>query len=581
MKNRKWLIIVAGIALSGLLYVSFGLLVYLQPILQLTLEETFPVSAAAHHVGGLLYHEDFSEPRKIAITDVNRDVFVESFECIVEDGFLKAKGSLIGIPESDNEQLYLLHYPLWENDPDYESSVLVSDKKTRVFCLETEIDDNDADSVLYDRFQIAVLKEGDIFPIGNVVYICNPAGYADYQASFPKADSKKGLLIDPMHLSSEWENPLGLKHAIYNIPLSLIMGESPNPDLPTVWYEYHGKEYPMNGAYLAMYDYVFGLFAKNDIVTTAVVLLDKTPQTECLIHPNARGGEGYYYMCNTSDEESCETLEAVLTFLADRYRDDEHGYIHNWIIGNEVNVRKWNYFDYTDLDTYTKAYCDEFRIAYTAIRSRNANARVYISLDQQWDKDLEDDKSFYDAKDLLDTFARTMREEGDIYWGLAFHPYSVPLTWPKFWELSAKSEDLVRKQMGTPMISMLNIGVLTNYMKLSRMREPDGDVRHILLSEQGFPATQGESVQAAAIAYAYYIADENEYIDALLLSRETDAASEVKQGLSLGLYDGSGNRRISYEVFKDMDDEDGRKDTEFLLPTLGAKSWEDALSWAE
>lgn len=39
----------------------------------------------------------------------------------------------------------------------------------------------------------------------------------------------------------------------------------------------------------------------------------------------------------------------------------------------------------------------------------------------------------------------------------------------------------------------------------------------------------------AAFAYAYYIAENNQYIDAMILSRETDAAEEVAQGLALGL----------------------------------------------
>ncbi len=583
MNKRKLLAILGGILLTILLLFAFNLLVYLAPVLHIDLGERSPVeevvTGIGTEIGGLITtHEEIELPT-MEVTDDNRELFVEAFECVIEGGLLKAKGSLLGLPQSDDGELYLLHYPIWETEHDYEEAILASDDKSRVFCIATEIDDDGDESLLYDRYQIAIRLDGEIFPIGNEVYITTPEDLASYKDPFPEAESKKGLLLDPMHLHANWDNPLSVKQAIYNIPLSLIIGESTAPDVPTQYYEYHGKEYAFNGVYLEMYDFVFGTLTRNDIVTTAVILNDLKDRTKPLIHPNTKDGKGYYYMVDTTDEEGCELFEAVLTYLADRYHDEKHGLISNWIIGNEVNVRQWNYMDYTDLETYTDAYAREFRLAYSAIRSRNANARIYISLDQQWDKDATDVKSYYDAKDLLDIFAGQIRAGGDIDWGLAFHPYSVPMTWPKFWELSAKSEDLVRDQSGTPMISMSNIDVLTDYMHLSRMRAPDGSIRHILLSEQGFPASNGESVQAAAIAYAYYIAEDNKYIDALLLSRETDAPEEVLKGLSLGLYTSTGTPRASVEVFRCMDDEDGKDRTSHLLDTIGASDWDEALEW--
>ncbi len=582
MNRRKWLAILGGILLTILLLFAFNLLVYLGPLLHLDLGSRSPieevVTGIGSEIGGLIPHEEIELPT-MEVTDDNRELFVEAFECVIEGGLLKAKGSLMGLPESDDDELYLLHYPIWETEHDLEQAILTSDEKSRVFCLATEIDDDGEESVLFDRYQIAIKQNGEIVPIGNEVYITRPENLADYQEPFAEAESKKGLLIDPMHLTADWNNPLDVKQAIYNIPLSLIIGESTAPDVPTKYYEYHGKEYAFNGVYLQMYDFVFSTLTRNEIVTTAVILNDLKDRTKPLIHPDTKEGKGYYYMVNTTDKESCELFEAVLTFLADRYTDEKHGLISNWIIGNEVNVRQWNYMDYTDLETYTNAYVREFRLAYTAIRSRNANARVFISLDQQWDKDLTEAKTFYDAKDLLDEFAQQIRSGGDIDWGLAFHPYSVPMTWPKFWELSAKSEDLVRDQSGTPMISMSNIDVLTDYMHLSRMRAPDDSIRHILLSEQGFPASNGENVQAAAIAFAYYIAEDNKYIDALLLSRETDAPEEVLKGLSLGLYTCTGTPRSSVEIFRCMDNEDGMEKTAHLLDTIGASDWDEALEW--
>lgn len=57
------------------------------------------------------------------------------------------------------------------------------------------------------------------------------------------------------------------------------------------------------------------------------------------------------------------------------------------------------------------------------------------------------------------------------------------------------------------------------------MRDAGGNVRHIILSEEGFTsksATRGDvyDIQAAAFAYAYYLVDNNPYIDAFILNRQ-------------------------------------------------------------
>lgn len=60
--------------------------------------------------------------------------------------------------------------------------------------------------------------------------------------------------------------------------------------------------------------------------------------------------------------------------MAERYSgaDYKHGRVSNWIVGNEVNNNKnWNYVGPMDLASYTKLYEKNFRVAYTAIKSRS------------------------------------------------------------------------------------------------------------------------------------------------------------------------------------------------------------------
>ena len=84
----------------------------------------------------------------------------------------------------------------------------------------------------------------------------------------------------------------------------------------------------------------------------------------------------------------------------------------------------------------------------------------------------------------------------------------------------------------SPVVNMLNLSVLTDYLQQAQFRTRSGEVRHVILSEQGFTSTSAtrgttEDLQAAAIAYAYYIADSNPYIDAFIMSRQVDAPSEM------------------------------------------------------
>jgi hypothetical protein len=89
----------------------------------------------------------------------------------------------------------------------------------------------------------------------------------------------------------------------------------------------------------------------------------------------------------------------------------------------------------------------------------------------------------------------------------------------------------------------------------------------------GYSSTQGEAMQAAAFAYAYYIIASNPYIDSFLLNRQTDAPEEVAQGLAFGLnYHGGGRKQI-FEVFKYIDTPDHERYTEFAKAIIGISNW--------
>lgn len=505
------------------------------------------------------------------------DIQVLSCEVLSDGKHFALSGEGRRIPENDDGRLYLFALEVYEEEIPEGEEPIAQTEAAASFTLTAEVNEFQEDSRLYDKFVVAVKHNGRYEAVSTPRYITNPEALADYTEPFPETESIKGLLVDSQKLGTTELEELGVRQAVYNIPLSRLLGPTTDRNYPTITYTYNGKEYELNGRVVNEYDYVFSTLTAKGIVTTAILLNDKSDEWPQMIHPLSRDGDAYYYAFNAAEEEGCEYLAAVVSFLAERYRDTEHGTVMNWIVGNEINVRSlWNYMKYVDLKTYVREYARAFRICYNVIKSINANARVYISLDQQWNRELTSDSS-YNSRDILDEFNAQISAEGNIDWGLAHHPYSVPMTWPKFWELSEEDEKLVRGSEDTAMVTIYNIDVVTDYMQKEEFLTPDGEVRSILLSEMGFTSAYGEEIQAAAFAYAYFIAENNPYIDALILSRETDAAEEVAQGLALGLSYQNGRKKMIYDVFKYIDTEQAEEYTEFALDYIGVSDWSGVL----
>ena len=207
----------------------------------------------------------------------------------------------------------------------------------------------------------------------------------------------------------------------------------------------------------------------------------------------------------------------------------------------------------------------------------NGNARVYISLDQQWGKSLYS-KNGYSSKEILDEFNRNIKAGGNINWGVAQHPYNYPLTSAKAWSTSGKAGSYVLNSETTPVITIKNIHVLTDYLQKEEYLTDSGQVRHVILSEMGYTSSAGQDLQAASFVYAYKVIESNQYIDSMLFSRQTDAASEVSQGLALGINTLGGGRKSIYNAFKYVDTAESAAYTDFALRVIGISSWGEVIS---
>lgn len=497
-------------------------------------------------------------------------------ECMIMENDaskIKVSGVLEGIPNADSEDLYLFALNTYENSISDGAEPIDTyriEKTNPRFTLFANVNHKQASTRLFKKFVVAAKRNGRYQILGTSRYVTNPEALARVN-TYQRASSVKGLIVDPNRLHGNELDDLGVKQGAYNLPLGYIMGGTSYAGNPTIHYEYGGKTYAFNGQAIAEFDIVFGTLARKGIQATAVILNNSNGAYPEMIHPNARGrGSAPYYMFNGSDADGVNALAAAVTFLAERY-SGAHGTISNWIVANEINATKeWNTYASVDHYTYTDEYAKGFRVIYNAIKSVNGSAKIYMPLDQRWKRNRNDGD--YDGRDILDDFNSIIKAKGNINWDLAVHPYPVPLTDANFWN-GGWNAKYTSQSVDTPMLNMKNINVVTDYMSGANFRREDGSTRQVFLSEVGFTSTSGETVQAAAIAYAYYIADKNPMVNGLIINRETDSAVEIAQGLAVGLTHPNGAHKRAYDVYKHLDMSDSLEYTSFALDVIGADSW--------
>lgn len=518
-----------------------------------------------------------NRPPSVELTEENADKFVSIDSCLIDttSSTIRLQMSAEGIPVSDDKYYYLFALRSYEDTIPQDRSPLQEEYK------DTEVEFRFArhftgtESGVFRKFVVAVKKEGEYVTVSNAHYITNPGVVSKYKSNGEKPATKKGLLVDPEKLRGSELDDLGVKHAAYNIPISRILGQSGSDIYPTINYTYNGKHYAFNGQVMSEYDLVFSTLTNKGIEITAIILNDVSVSYPQLIHPLARSGIGTapYYAFNATDEAGTEYLAAIGAFLSERYsgRANGRGLVANWVIGNEINARKeWNYMEYVGLESYVKEYVKAYRVFYNSIKSINSACNIYISLDQQWNRNISTSRN-YDARDVLDEFNRQIKAEGNIDWGLAIHPYNVPLTSVQTWA----SSKYVKNSADTSMVTMANIHVVTDYLEKEEFLTTDGEVRSVILSEQGYTSLKGEQQQAAAIVHAYKIAEANQHIDSIIFSRQTDAIEEIAQGLALGINHPDGSHKYAYNIFKYMDTDQQESYTDFAKSIIGISDWSE------
>ena len=393
---------------------------------------------------------------------------------------------------------------------------------------------------------------------------------ATYNYAFPTAQTKKGLQVKD-GMEDDASN-LGVKHAVVNIALNHVASGS------GIEYQYQGKTYYMNTGYIHELDRQIKELHNRGMVLTAVIVLQWNYQQQDLILPGARSYGYNLYGWNTQEATGKQHLEAICSFLANRYAAPDMGVV-NWICGNEVNAWKdYHYSGSVGFDQYMEYYAQAYQLLYNCVKHAYSNGRIYMSIDHTWTYNRR--ANCYTSKSVLDRFAQLMNQKGISDWMIAFHPYPAPELQSDFWN---RTLDVIDSE-NSPIITMANLSYFTEYVKKNY-----GAGKRIILSECGFTSvTNGndrQDIQAAAIAYGYYLAEANDMVDSFVVHRQVDHSAETQQGFHLGLWtckpgstETADSKKQAYDVFKYMDTKQYMTYTKFALPLIKKNSWKQAVS---
>ncbi|HEX2748256.1 MAG TPA: DUF5722 domain-containing protein, partial [Verrucomicrobiales bacterium] len=351
---------------------------------------------------------------------------------------------------------------------------------------------------------------------------------------FPSPPDIKGLQVQ----MNEDAIALGIHHAGINVNLTQLLDMAHNPGNPVR--KAGGREFSLNEGYLQSLDRQIKPLSDKGIVVYLILLTypSKDPVRDAItIHPGSR--KDYRYSVgafNSGTEDGRAYLEAVTGFLAERWNgaSPDHGRVWGWIVGNEVNSH-WLWYNLGRMEPaeVVSEYEKAFRIVHRAVKAASANARLYIPFDHHWSISMAgiSAQEATSGKAFLDAFAAKVKERGGFDWHVAAHPYPEDLGNPRAW-----ADKTVTFDDNTPKVTFKNLEVLCRHLERPELLW-QGKPRRVILSEQGFHTLarpDGETLQAAAYAYAWEKCRRLPLVDAFIYHRHVDHSQEG--GLRLGLW---------------------------------------------
>lgn len=418
-------------------------------------------------------------------------------------------------------------------------------------------------------------------PLGPRHFVDDFSRLPTWDFTFPWPHSKKGVTC-PVNLPDL--RALGVKYVDTNLLLSSLLDwRSPNPE--ATW-EVDGRRVGINLQYVRRFDEQIKAMNEAGINVTLIILngVPTAPDpANPLIHPHTDLAHAPNHLgaINVTDLRGLRCFRAAMEYLAHRYSapGNPHGWVSGYIIGNELQSHwVWHNTGRLPPAEFVRDYANQLRIAWLAVRRYHSRVRVYVSMDHHWRLRPDPDplKSL-GGDEFLERLNALTKTEGDFPWNVAFHPYPENLFHPQFWR-----DKTAVLGFDTWRVTFKNLEVLPAFLAQERFR-CHGVPRRIILSEQGFNCLDqpdGEAIQAAAYAAAYYKISRMDAIDAFILHRHVDHRAEG--GLHLGLWScrqtgphaGAPDRkRLLWKIFRAADTPEWKQAFAFAKPILGIEDW--------
>lgn len=451
----------------------------------------------------------------------------------------------------------------------------------------------DGSDRLYDQF--VAVADGHL--LGGAHYVDDYAFTPISDLPYPQADSKKGLVVAQLTDDAE---ELGVSHSIVNVSINRIMVPERGEAGETIEFTSGGRTWFFDADRVRDLDREFRVLTDNGVIPSIILkILEPRPGDGVvgdLVHPDAVPDQvpGQQFAVNTKTADGVAAFTAAMEFMTRRWTrpDGEYGLVPHWIVGNEVDAAyKWMNMGDQSLQDYVEFYGRAVRIVDQASRGAYGHARTYVPLTYCWtvvcgtNPDPEQPTRYYEGRDIIEELNANLKAEGDVDWGVAYHPYPEDLLDPRVWE-----DDEVTPDFDTTKITPKNLQVLPTYMAQPHLAFR-GDRRSLAATEWGCntpsPSQEDLADQAACYAYVYYRMRFTEGIEWFNYFRDLDYELTSSSPVQWGLWatdpeqpDANqpvGEPKPIYDVAKFIDTERSLEVTEFAKEIIGIQDWTEAI----
>ncbi len=328
----------------------------------------------------------------------------------------------------------------------------------------------------------------------------------------------------------------------WNQALFMVSGDCPN----AIPYEYDGETYYFNRAEVENVDAQMqrvwrrGITAVQRHVNASFLAGEKADQriVDIVQHPGYDYDYPAAYMSayNLRTEAGFKYFCAFIDHMLSRYcrPDHKYGWMTGFETGNEVTSQYiWNNAGEMTCAEYMREYTEIMRISWLLAMKHWSNFRVFTSFDQYFNgcHVPSEPKRFYGMKECIDEIQKNCDMDGNFPWNVAFHPYPENLSYPDFW-----NDREPNWTFETRRITFKNLEVMPAYLKQEHLLYK-GEVRHIILPEQGFNSRTDAPYTLLQGKYGYVLAYQKMKklgtIDMFLHHNYVDGPWEF--GLNLGI----------------------------------------------